>query len=60
MKNEEEAPNKKADPFQTTWDLMVITPLYALLILAIFAGISILTIWGLGTVTGVEMKLPIP
>lgn len=33
---------KKASPFQVTWDMMIYVPLYALLILAIFFGISYL------------------
>jgi hypothetical protein len=41
---------KKPDPFQVTWDMVVWVPLYALLLLAIFAGISALMIWALDKV----------
>lgn len=42
-----EKEKKKADPFMLTWDLAVWVSLYALLLLAIFGGISYLMIWGL-------------
>lgn len=48
---------KKPDPFQVTWDMVVYVPLYALLLLAIFAGISALMIWALEQVTLVPSAL---
>lgn len=49
MKDRKEG-GKKPDPFVVTWDMVVYVPLYALLLLAIFAGISALMIWGLDQV----------
>lgn len=42
---------KKPSPFVVTWDMVLYVPLYALLLLAIFAGISALMIWGLEQVS---------
>lgn len=47
MQDPKQEEKKKATPFVVAWDMAVYGPLYALLLLAIFAGISALMIWGL-------------
>jgi hypothetical protein len=50
-----EGERKKVTPFDLTWDMIIYAPLYALLVLLIFAAISGLMIWGLEQVTGQEL-----